>query len=67
MISVNRNAMRIVKEVIDRADDLNVRVLRTSNGATVIDMGVKAPGGWDAALKFVVISLGGLGRGPLSA
>lgn len=66
MISVNRNAMRIVKEVIDRADDLNVRVLRTSNGATVIDMGVKAPGGWDAALKFVDISLGGLGGSSFS-
>lgn len=58
--------MRIVREVIERADDLNVRVLKTSNGATVIDMGIEAAGGWEAALKFVDISLGGLGRSSFS-
>jgi methenyltetrahydromethanopterin cyclohydrolase len=62
VISVNRNALEIVSETIRKAEDLNIQVSKTSNGATVIDMGVNAPGGWDAALKFVDISLGGLGK-----
>ena len=61
MISVNREAMRTVRLILDEADALAVNVDRLDNGTTVIDMGLQAKGGWRAAQLYTLASLGGLG------
>ncbi|MFQ5556010.1 MAG: methenyltetrahydromethanopterin cyclohydrolase, partial [Acidimicrobiales bacterium] len=61
MISVNREAMRIVRRIVDEADALGVVVDTLANGTTVIDMGLDAPGaGWRAARLYTLVTLGGL-------
>ncbi|MBI4315384.1 MAG: methenyltetrahydromethanopterin cyclohydrolase [Chloroflexi bacterium] len=60
MISINREAMKIVRRVLEDAEALGVLVSRLSNGATVIDMGQRAPGGWLAAKYYTLVTLGGL-------
>ncbi len=62
MISVNREAMKLVPQIIDDADALGVAVEQLPNGATVIDMGLEAKGGWRAARLYTLISIGGLGE-----
>ena len=62
MISVNREAMKIVEKVIGDAEVLNVLVSQLSNGATVIDMGQKAAGSWLAGKYYAEITMGGLGE-----
>ncbi|MBE3580561.1 MAG: methenyltetrahydromethanopterin cyclohydrolase [Thermoanaerobacteraceae bacterium] len=63
MFSVNQEAVRIVREkIIPRAEELNCKVIRLANGATVIDMGVEVPGGWLAGQLFVEATIGGLGQ-----
>src|SRR5438270_14007791 len=61
MISVNREAMKVVRTVLDSAEALGVAVSRLPNGATVIDMGQQARGGWLAARYYTLVTLGGLG------
>ncbi len=61
MISVNREAMKTVRTILEEADALGVAVERLENGATVIDMGLNAKGGWRAAQYYTLVSLGGLG------
>ena len=61
--SLNNMAAKIVEEeIIPNAEALNVDVFRLSNGATVIDMGVKAKGGWTAAKLFTDTCMGGMGE-----
>jgi methenyltetrahydromethanopterin cyclohydrolase len=62
MISVNREAMKIVRLILDAPEVLGVLVSRLPNGATVIDMGQQAPGGWLAGQYYTLVTLGGLGR-----
>jgi len=61
MISLNREAMKIVHKILEAPDALGVRITKLPNGTTVIDMGVDAPGGWLAGKYYTLISLGGLG------
>lgn len=61
MISVNREAMKTVRLILEEADALGVTVDRLGNGTTVIDMGLAAKGGWRAARLYTLASLGGLG------
>ena len=61
--SLNNMAAKIVEEeIIPNAEALNVDVFRLKNGATVIDMGVKAKGGWKAAKLFTDTCMGGMGE-----
>ncbi len=62
MISINREAMRVVRKVLDAPERLGVRVVTLENGSTLIDMGQQAPGGWAAARYYTQITLGGLAR-----
>ena len=61
MISVNREAMKTVRVILDEADALGVTVERLGNGTTVVDMGLETRGGWRAAQLYTLASLGGLG------
>ncbi len=62
MISINKEAMKTVRLIIDDADALGVIVERLTNGATVIDMGLRAKGGWRAANLYTLVTIGGLGE-----
>jgi len=61
-ISINREAMRTVRIILDEADALGVTVEVLPNGATVIDMGLEAKGGWRAARLYTLVTIGGLGE-----
>ena len=66
-ISVSKHAMRIVKEVIARRDELQVKVEKRPKGATIIDAGVAAPGGYQAGLMAVRLCMAGLCEVSLSS
>jgi len=59
-VSVNKHAMQTVKEVIARKDELQVRIEKRPKGATIIDAGVAAPGGYQAGLMAVRLCMAGL-------
>ena len=61
MVSVNKQAMEIVKTIIKEKEVLNVGVFTLDNGSTVLDMGVNYTGGYQAAKYLVEVTLGGLG------
>jgi len=62
MISINREAMKVVRRILADPEPLGVIVSRLANGATLIDMGQKAAGSWKAASDYVLVTLGGLGE-----
>ncbi|MDH3754381.1 MAG: methenyltetrahydromethanopterin cyclohydrolase [Acidimicrobiia bacterium] len=62
MISINREAMKTVHVILDDADALGVVADQLPNGATVIDMGLRAKGGWRAARLYTLVTIGGLGE-----
>lgn len=62
VLSVNRAAMDIVRRIMAESERLGVEVITLNNKSTVIDMGVRQPGGWEAARLFCEATLGGLGR-----
>lgn len=60
MLSVNAETMKIIHEVLAAPEALGVEVSRFPNGATLIDMGQHAPGSWQAARYFTLVTLGNL-------
>lgn len=66
-ISVSKHAMRIVKEIIARRDELQVKVEKRPKGATIIDAGVVALGGYQAGLAAVRLCMAGLCEVSLSS
>ncbi|MCB9126212.1 MAG: methenyltetrahydromethanopterin cyclohydrolase [Caldilineaceae bacterium] len=60
MLSINRDAMKIVRRILDAPEALGVAVSRLLGGATVIDMGQRAPGSWAAGKLYTLVTLGGL-------
>lgn len=61
MISVNRQALRIIQEkILPNQDLLKIEVKKLENGATVIDMGQVAEGSWEAGRLFAEITQGGI-------
>jgi len=59
-ISVNKHAIHIVKEVIARKDELQVKVVKRPKGATIMDAGVAAQGGYQAGLMALRLCMAGL-------
>jgi methenyltetrahydromethanopterin cyclohydrolase len=63
MFSISQQAVKIVKEqVLPYAEQLNCETTVLKNGATVVDMGVEAPGGYMAGKLFVEATIGGMGH-----
>ena len=60
-ISINEQAMGIVREIMDQKDDLQCAVLEQENGATLIDAGIAVNGGVEAGRLSAEVCLGGLG------
>jgi methenyltetrahydromethanopterin cyclohydrolase len=61
-LSVNQLALNLVKRLCDRADEFGVIVKKMPSGATVIDAGIKAQGGYVVGQIITEICLGGLGK-----
>lgn len=61
-ISINRQAMKVVRTILDDPAAIGAAVSRLENGTTVIDMGQQAPGGWAAGRYYTLVTLGGLGE-----
>lgn len=61
MISLNKKAMVVVREILEDAEALGCEVIKTDCGATVIDMGLNCNGSWKAGVLFTRASIGDLG------
>jgi len=64
--SVNQLTQPLVKHLIDNANKLRIGIEKLENGSTIIDAGIKAPGGLEAGRLIAEICLGGLGTVTLS-
>ncbi|HDN01542.1 MAG TPA: methenyltetrahydromethanopterin cyclohydrolase [Candidatus Bathyarchaeota archaeon] len=61
-VSLNRLAVKLVDEILSRADELRVKPISAENGATIIDFGVSAVGGYEAGVYLSKVCLAGLAR-----
>jgi len=61
-LSVNAEAMKIVRRILAAPEAIGAEVCRLPNGATVIDVGQRAPGSWQAGRDFTLVTVGGLGE-----
>jgi methenyltetrahydromethanopterin cyclohydrolase len=64
--SVNELTQPLVRHLIANADKLRVAVETLKNGCTIIDAGIKVPGGLEAGRIIAEICLGGMGTVTLS-
>jgi len=65
--SVNREAMKIVREICAKPEKYNVIIKRNSSGAFIIDAGINAKGGFLVGKLITEICLGGLGEAYFSS
>jgi methenyltetrahydromethanopterin cyclohydrolase len=65
-LSVNQIALNLVKRLCDCADEFGVLVKKMPSGATLIDAGIKAQGGFAAGQIITEICLGGLGKAEIT-
>jgi len=66
MLSINREAFKIVQTFLENPVLHGVTVERLPSGATVIDTGLKVQGGYLAGLKVTEIAMGGVGTARLT-
>ena len=59
-LSVNKEARKLLNELIEHAAKYGIAVKKTKEGATLIDAGIKAKGGFQAGKIITEICLGGL-------
>jgi len=59
---VNYSAWQLAKKLCDESEEYGVVVKETKSGATLIDAGIKAKGGFLAGKIITEICLGGLGK-----
>lgn len=60
--NLNRSALRLVNKLCDEADRYGVTFEQTESGATLVDAGIQAEGGFLAGELITEICLGGYGR-----
>ena len=60
MISVNKHGYKAFSEMLDKADELHIEVSELSNGATVVDAGINAQGGYGAGMYLSRLCLADL-------
>jgi methenyltetrahydromethanopterin cyclohydrolase len=61
-LSVNRMAWKLAEKLLDNQDFYGVKASKTSSGATIVDAGVNAPGGFQAGRIITEICMGGCGK-----
>ena len=60
--TLNENARRLVADLIPQQAELRVAISQAPCGTTILDCGVKAPGGIEAGRQLAEICLAGLGK-----
>jgi len=60
-ISINQISSKLVKNLLDNADKLNLKVKEGALNCTIIDAGINTPGSIEAGLLISEICLGGIG------
>jgi methenyltetrahydromethanopterin cyclohydrolase len=66
-LSVNRLAWRLLEELIRNPDFYAVEVEKTTQGATLIDAGINAKGGFQAGKLVTEICMGALGNAEIAS
>jgi len=61
-LSVNRLAMKLLNKLIRNSDFYGVKVEKTDSGATIVDAGKSAKGGFQAGRLITEICMGGCGE-----
>ena len=61
-LSVNMLAYKLAQKLLDNPELYGVAVSKSTAGATIIDAGVKAPGGFEAGKILTELCLGGAGK-----
>ncbi len=61
MLSINKMALKWTQKLIEDPDYYRVKVEKLPSGATVIDTGLEAHGGYEAGLMATRIAMGGAG------
>ena len=64
--SVNKLTQPLVKYLLDNASALRIGIEQLKNGCTIIDAGIKVPGGIEAGRIIAEICMGGLGKVSIS-
>ncbi|MCS7120475.1 MAG: methenyltetrahydromethanopterin cyclohydrolase [Nitrososphaerota archaeon] len=65
-LEMNRNAFKILEEIIEQPNRYGVKIEEAGLGATLIDAGLEAQGGLLTGEKITEICLGGLGEASIS-
>lgn len=66
MISLNKLSLGIVEKLLENPDYYRIGIETLPSGATVIDTGLEAHGGFEAGLMTTRIAMGGAGTAALS-
>jgi methenyltetrahydromethanopterin cyclohydrolase len=61
-LSVNKEAKKLLNKLLAHTNEYGVAAKKTKQGATLIDAGIKAKGGFQAGEIITEICLGGLGK-----
>jgi len=61
-LSVNQMAWNIAQKLLDNPDFYGITISKSTAGATIVDAGIKAPGGFQAGKKLTELCLGGAGK-----
>ena len=61
-MNLNRLALARCEQLLVRATQLHIAVLRDETGARIIDCGVHVPGGLEAGIGLAEVCMAGLGR-----
>ena len=65
-ISVNREALKVLQELLEEPEVHRVGVEKLPSGATIVDTGLEATGGLLSGLRITEIAMGGLGKASVS-
>ena len=65
MLSINKQAHGLVEKLIKKKEYYRVGVEKLPSGATVIDTGLEAHGGYEAGLMITRVAMGGAGTATL--
>jgi len=58
--SINKNALQILQNLVEDAEELGCEAIDTTCGATIVDAGIDVPGSVEAGRRIGRISMGGL-------
>ncbi len=64
-LSVNQMAWKIAQKLLDNPEFYGVTVSKSTAGATIVDAGVNASGGFQAGKKLTELCMGGAGKAQL--